>query len=981
MIDKTSIRVPSQLPEFVRDDVNYETFVAFVQAYYEWMELPNAANAATTLVNTSNEGVTFGSKNILNYSDVDKTLDDFLAYYFNDFLPNFPEEILSDKTKVLKVAKQLYQAKGTPASYKLLFRVLYNSDAEILMTKDLVFRASDSQWYVPKYLKIKSNDTNWLLPSVKNLRLYGENSKSFAVIDNIVTTTNIDKFNLYVSQIERLFVSGEYIRVVDSNNQDVWFDDGVIVPKGTPNAYTLRAKIVGAISNITINNSNRGSKYKPGDPVVVYNGLDSAAGVGATAQVGETTSGSIQRLNVINPGYGYRVRPQSTISFVGGGTTPDHEARAHIQTIDPGKTTTANVAYDSLIPFINANTRINATNYGFNANPTANSSTKLKDAFSFITFDVGPIDSVIVDNGGGGYTDIPSITAQSLYQDIIGNENDLSVLGILAPIEIISSGFGYQVDDKVILTGGTGRGAYANVTSVSPAGHITGISYVNSYVNNDTYPLGGMGYTTTGLPSATVLSANTNAHGASVIVPAILGSDASFSAVTDRIGAITTITINSAGEDYVKTPNVSFRVQDLIVTNPTGDIGEVKPGTLIYQGIDIDNPEIDIFDYQASIDSVTVIKSTPSPATNIYQIRVYNYVGVIDITKPLYADVDPLSSYPVLNLSTYADAEGSFQDGIKIYGDGAAKGSAKFAQGLIFGQGRYLDTVGHPSSYSVLQSDINNDYTYILSVEKPIAEYRDLLKKLLHPAGARLIGRDILKNSKSFNLHGHRGQGLQHSIQYWLNYPVGDPYATVSMNVSSGSLSTNTVNVHTSGSSMLDSILPGDYLMIDYGAPFPISSTIKSVNASSNTITLQDQVWLTFPNVAYGWSNTIANALQVSDFNVSNTPNYNIVNNGEYSDANNHIRDIVFVGDNITIGANTYVVRKVDYGNHLIYIDNDIGLLSIDPTGDNIYTNQPTPNTILLGEHILSYGTKEHPLPFTINRVINTPNAYIRKLD
>ena len=38
---KTSIRIPSQLPEFIRDDLNYETFVAFVQAYYEWLELAN----------------------------------------------------------------------------------------------------------------------------------------------------------------------------------------------------------------------------------------------------------------------------------------------------------------------------------------------------------------------------------------------------------------------------------------------------------------------------------------------------------------------------------------------------------------------------------------------------------------------------------------------------------------------------------------------------------------------------------------------------------------------------------------------------------------------------------------------------------------------------------------------------------------------------------------------------------------------------
>ena len=80
---KTSIRVPSQLPEFIRDDINYETFVAFVQAYYEWLELANTANANTTIATTSGQGTTYGSKNLQDYSDVDSTLDGFLKYYIN----------------------------------------------------------------------------------------------------------------------------------------------------------------------------------------------------------------------------------------------------------------------------------------------------------------------------------------------------------------------------------------------------------------------------------------------------------------------------------------------------------------------------------------------------------------------------------------------------------------------------------------------------------------------------------------------------------------------------------------------------------------------------------------------------------------------------------------------------------------------------------------------------------------------------------
>ena len=151
---KTSLLVPSQLPEFIRDNPDYENFVYFLQAYYEWME--------------QNGGVTYGSKNILNYSDIDKTSDEFLKYFINDFLPYFPEEALVDRRIAIKIAKQLYQTKGTPASYQFLFRTLYNSDFDLFYTKDSVLRASAGSWYVAKSLKLNSLDENLL--NIQNLK-------------------------------------------------------------------------------------------------------------------------------------------------------------------------------------------------------------------------------------------------------------------------------------------------------------------------------------------------------------------------------------------------------------------------------------------------------------------------------------------------------------------------------------------------------------------------------------------------------------------------------------------------------------------------------------------------------------------------------------------------------------------------------------------------------------------------------------------
>jgi hypothetical protein len=88
---KTSLLVAQQLPEFVRDNLDYQTFVTFVEAYYEWLETAQSSNGAVTTASTSGEGVEYGSKNILTYMDVDSTLDGFVEYFMSDFCHIFQQ--------------------------------------------------------------------------------------------------------------------------------------------------------------------------------------------------------------------------------------------------------------------------------------------------------------------------------------------------------------------------------------------------------------------------------------------------------------------------------------------------------------------------------------------------------------------------------------------------------------------------------------------------------------------------------------------------------------------------------------------------------------------------------------------------------------------------------------------------------------------------------------------------------------------------
>ena len=106
-----------------------------------------------------------------------------------------------------------------------------------------------------------------------------------------------------------------------------------------------------------------------------------------------------------------------------------------------------------------------------------------------------------------------------------------------------------------------------------------------------------------------------------------------------------------------------------------------------------------------------------------------------------------LPSYKIV--STYRDVNGNSYErtfnnnGIINYGDGTAKANASFLNGLVIGQGQYLNTRGQPSSYSLLQNEDYNNFTYQITVNKEIEKYRSVLMNLLHPAGTNVIGRMV----------------------------------------------------------------------------------------------------------------------------------------------------------------------------------------------------------------------------------------------
>jgi hypothetical protein len=886
----TSLLVSSQLPEHVRDTPEYANFVLFLKAYYEWLE--------------QEKQVTNRTKNIPSYKDIDNTLDEFIDYFYNQFLNYFPKDILADKTKVAKIAKELYQSKGTPASYEFLFRVLYNSPVDFFFTKDAVLKASDGVWYVSKALNLATDDLNFL--GIKRYQVFGETSKAIATIENSIFDGQ--KIVIYISNIQRSFLSGEIIRIVDSDNQLV-----------TINNVELRSKIVGQINDVTINRNARGLLYKAGDPVAISGGLNSPTGLGASAVVGAVTKGSLQNIRVLSGGFGYQISPNTVINISG-----NSGAAAEISGMDPNPRRTSNIALVPINTIMNqASFAIGANNYNFAT--AANANTSLANAFSYLTLTAYPISAVILNNAGSGLEVPPAITAESYYPTdnaaVIGN---IRSLGILAPIQVTNAGVNYAANDRIIFTGGSGSGANAVVNTVNANGSITSIQFVPFDPAFNFTPLGGSGYRATGLPTVTVQSAT--GSNASIYVPGICGDGAEFVTTVDRVGSISYITVTNPGADYISVPEVSLKVQDIAVANVS--ISNLpQKGDLVYQGASLETST-----YSATVDSITSLYPLPNPTNSIFSLRVFNYNQSPNYSLPLKIDERNISYNITNQYNTFNPASRYDSTGVLNYGDGTAKANAIFTNGLVSGEGKYIGTRGQLSSFDVLQNEDYNNYTYVLTVEKEIEKYRNIIMDLLHPTGTKVLGRYVLNNANNLNFIADTAAKSGHTLGYY----TGNPGSYATMTTDWDNASNNIINFYGLSGANLESIIFSNSTirLINANGNSILSEVLSVSGGNANTVTLKDNTWLTFANVA---SVIAANTSNVININTL-TGTYDAMNNGDYTNPLNPLEDIVYVGDIVLVANNMQrVVTRVDYASGKIYISPVLtasgnGLMSVKRT-------------------------------------------------
>lgn len=238
--------IADQFPSIYRDEG--PLFVTFVKAYFEWLE--------------SQDQVLYDSRRLLEYRDIDKTVDVFINNFKKKYMFPIPEDISGDKVLLQKHIKEVYGSKGTERGLKLLFQLLFADSIAVYKPGDDVFRLSDGDFNRDIYVEVSYKPFNSLFVGefVK-----GRISGATAYVENF-RTKYINNKNINIFYLTDVRGSFEYDEII-------LIDEDRLASGTTPAVSAINSpKIIGSLTEVDVSNRSTPFGYSIGDELEVQGG-------------------------------------------------------------------------------------------------------------------------------------------------------------------------------------------------------------------------------------------------------------------------------------------------------------------------------------------------------------------------------------------------------------------------------------------------------------------------------------------------------------------------------------------------------------------------------------------------------------------------------------------------------------------------------------------------------------------------------------
>ena len=265
--------IEKDFPAYYREEG--PVFVQFLMAYYEWMESQGQTN--------------YHARNLLDYKDIDTTVNDFIVYFKQKYLPNVQFDTATDVRQLIKHTLDLYRSKGTDRAIDLFFRLVYGKPAEIYYPGEDIFRLSDGKWIKPTYLEVTSSADN---RKYINKQIVGLTSGATAFVERIIRRKISSKYAeiMFISSVNGNFQTGEKI-TIDGDFQEI------------------NPTVLGSLTTLQV--IAGGENFAVGDIVL----LASPNGVQGKARVSSVTdyTGLVDFI-IVDGGWGYTANAEVLVS-------------------------------------------------------------------------------------------------------------------------------------------------------------------------------------------------------------------------------------------------------------------------------------------------------------------------------------------------------------------------------------------------------------------------------------------------------------------------------------------------------------------------------------------------------------------------------------------------------------------------------------------------------------------------------------------
>tara|TARA_Y100001937_G_scaffold13377_1_gene17537 strand:- start:1841 stop:4864 length:3024 start_codon:yes stop_codon:yes gene_type:complete len=277
---------------------------------------------------------------LLEYADVNDTLDDFFVEFRNTFLQTIPNTLTDglDKRQLTKNILSLYKRKGTKKANEIFFRALFNETPEIYFPTVDMLRVSDGKFNTTEILKATlvspatGDMTKLKGQTITQADIIGNPNvgKATAIVEDVTVATilvngiqqNVATLVINKGSVTGSFVTNDGSKVLldgtDGSSTDagdnILNEDGsgdeiltqtsvefTGVPNDDPDSL-LTCRVESIVDDVTV--SEPGRYYEVGEIVSID---QQVGGANFSGQIDATVYGSIDSVRVESGGSGYAV--------------------------------------------------------------------------------------------------------------------------------------------------------------------------------------------------------------------------------------------------------------------------------------------------------------------------------------------------------------------------------------------------------------------------------------------------------------------------------------------------------------------------------------------------------------------------------------------------------------------------------------------------------------------------------------------------